>query len=507
MRIPDWVGLPDNKYRRKTMQVAGVFFHSTAVVGVFYAQTGDAPLHSIRGMYIAEHLTFPYLEYDLELMWAYVYPPFFHILVGLVGVTIGIQTLVPAAMGALSVVLTYELTRHWWDERGAFLSALALALHPFFILWSLKITVGTTITAGFLLTFVLYFRALESGRRRDLFLAYGVGGALMLVKTYGAAAVMIMTLHYLFINRTNLIEATRAVVVPGLLSLLTSSPWQIRNFALTGSPIPKVTGIPKRPESVDYAATNVFRFVPTPVEGFQFLTTGMGISPKNFITGAFKSVVGPAGLLWILLPLSLVAVILLGLHYRRDNSFIWIWAGIFLVIYEIQRFLSGGGTQLKFRHFVTLSPIMAFLFVAAYRRHSFQWKKIATVGVVFLILLQMVTVGAIFTTHQNARYGDVSEWTETNIDEDDVIYSPEFATIEYRTFDHPDSLDGAGVDHMVIDEAAMMPETIWQQNLRPMLSDTMGQAVFISKPKGQNWFHDFFLRGESDDWPDWWSER
>lgn len=81
------------------------------------------------------------------------------------------------------------------------------------------------------------------------------------------------------------------------------------------------------------------------------------------------------------------------------------------------------------------------------------------------------------------------------------------AVIEYRTFDHPDSLDGAGVDHLVIDEAAIMPETIWHQNLRPMLSDTLGQAIFISKPKGQNWFHDFYRRGESDDWPDWWSSQ
>jgi hypothetical protein len=87
------------------------------------------------------------------------------------------------------------------------------------------------------------------------------------------------------------------------------------------------------------------------------------------------------------------------------------------------------------------------------------------------------------------------------------IYLANGATIEYRTFDHPDSLDGAGVDHMVIDEAAMMPETIWHQTLRPMLSDTLGKALFISKPKGKNWFYDHFLRGESDEWPDWWSSQ
>lgn len=83
------------------------------------------------------------------------------------------------------------------------------------------------------------------------------------------------------------------------------------------------------------------------------------------------------------------------------------------------------------------------------------------------------------------------------------------ARIEYRTFDRPDSLDGAGVDHMVIDEAAMMPETIWGNTLRPMLSDNLGAGLFISKPKGKNWFYDFYLRGESDeeDWTNWWSSR
>lgn len=81
------------------------------------------------------------------------------------------------------------------------------------------------------------------------------------------------------------------------------------------------------------------------------------------------------------------------------------------------------------------------------------------------------------------------------------------ATIEYYSFDRPDSLDGAGVDHIVVDEAAMMPKRVWDQTLRPMLSDTLGQAVFISKPKGKNWFHEYFLRGDSEEWPDYWSSQ
>ncbi|AFH22933.1 phage terminase large subunit [environmental Halophage eHP-38] len=60
--------------------------------------------------------------------------------------------------------------------------------------------------------------------------------------------------------------------------------------------------------------------------------------------------------------------------------------------------------------------------------------------------------------------------------------------IECYSFDRPESLQGAGVDFMIIDEAAYMDETIWDNDLRPMLLDANGGAVFISKPLGENWF-------------------
>jgi len=83
------------------------------------------------------------------------------------------------------------------------------------------------------------------------------------------------------------------------------------------------------------------------------------------------------------------------------------------------------------------------------------------------------------------------------------------SVISYRTSDHPDSLDGAGVDHIVIDEAAAIPQSIWDDKLRPMLMDNEGKGVMISKPKGKNWFHEFYTRGQSDDsdWDDWYSDQ
>jgi len=68
--------------------------------------------------------------------------------------------------------------------------------------------------------------------------------------------------------------------------------------------------------------------------------------------------------------------------------------------------------------------------------------------------------------------------------------------ISFRSSDREDSLRGRGVDYVVIDEAGSHPNTAWYDELRPSLSDTLGHALIIGTPKGRNWFHDVFVRGE-----------
>ena len=87
------------------------------------------------------------------------------------------------------------------------------------------------------------------------------------------------------------------------------------------------------------------------------------------------------------------------------------------------------------------------------------------------------------------------------------IYFKNGSKISYRSADRPDSLDGAGVDFLVVDEAAQVPEMVWYQHLRPTLSDNEGDATFISTPRGKNWFHDWYSRGQSEDFPDVWSSQ
>jgi hypothetical protein len=40
-----------------------------------------------------------------------------------------------------------------------------------------------------------------------------------------------------------------------------------------------------------------------------------------------------------------------------------------------------------------------------------------------------------------------------------------------------------------------MPVDVWQYVLRPTIAQTLGWAVFVSTPKGRNWFYDLFTRG------------
>jgi len=67
-----------------------------------------------------------------------------------------------------------------------------------------------------------------------------------------------------------------------------------------------------------------------------------------------------------------------------------------------------------------------------------------------------------------------------------------------RTASEPEKLVGAGLDLLVITEAALIQEEAWTTGLRPMLSSPgrAGLALINSTPKGLNWFHEIYLRGQ-----------
>jgi len=73
--------------------------------------------------------------------------------------------------------------------------------------------------------------------------------------------------------------------------------------------------------------------------------------------------------------------------------------------------------------------------------------------------------------------------------------------ISIRSADNPDSMRGVSLDFVVLDEAAFMSKTVWTEVLRPTLSDRKGGALFISTPRGYNWFADMFHETiDKDNW-------
>lgn len=64
--------------------------------------------------------------------------------------------------------------------------------------------------------------------------------------------------------------------------------------------------------------------------------------------------------------------------------------------------------------------------------------------------------------------------------------------------DNPDSLRGTGLDGLVIDEFASIrnARSVWQEVLRPALTDKLGWCFFIGTPKGKNAFWELWLKGQ-----------
>ena len=74
------------------------------------------------------------------------------------------------------------------------------------------------------------------------------------------------------------------------------------------------------------------------------------------------------------------------------------------------------------------------------------------------------------------------------------------SVVEAKSADNPDSLVGAGLDLLVIDEAAKVKKKIWEMYLSPTLADKKdSKCIFITTPQGFNWIYDLFLLGKSDD--------
>lgn len=85
-----------------------------------------------------------------------------------------------------------------------------------------------------------------------------------------------------------------------------------------------------------------------------------------------------------------------------------------------------------------------------------------------------------------------------------LVY-PGGGTVQVKSADSPSGLRGEGLDFLVVDEAAFIEKwaEVWEQALRPTLSDRQGGALFISTPKGFNHFSELYQAATGPEWARW----
>ena len=79
------------------------------------------------------------------------------------------------------------------------------------------------------------------------------------------------------------------------------------------------------------------------------------------------------------------------------------------------------------------------------------------------------------------------------------------AQIRLYGADNPDAMRGVRLDGCVIDEVAQVKPEVWEEILRPALSDRAGWCWFLGTPKGINLFSSLYFGAQ--EWPDWCSAR
>lgn len=80
--------------------------------------------------------------------------------------------------------------------------------------------------------------------------------------------------------------------------------------------------------------------------------------------------------------------------------------------------------------------------------------------------------------------------------------------LEMWSLDNPDAARGRKYDRVIIDEAALVPRLMdaWQAAIRATLTDSAGDAFFLSTPKGHNFFKTLFDYGSDpaqEVWSSW----
>jgi len=133
-------------------------------------------------------------------------------------------------------------------------------------------------------------------------------------------------------------------------------------------------------------------------------------------------------------------------------------------------------------HLVTLVPGMNILVIAPnYSLSSVSWD----------IQRKLIKTFEIEVTKSNAK--------------DKIIELANGSTIRIGSVSQADSVVGRSYDLIIFDEAALNDSGIDAFNiqLRPTLDKPNSKCIFISTPRGNNFFKELYTRGFSDEYPTW----
>ena len=71
--------------------------------------------------------------------------------------------------------------------------------------------------------------------------------------------------------------------------------------------------------------------------------------------------------------------------------------------------------------------------------------------------------------------------------------------VYFRSAERYDNIRGYTFDYAILDEAAFMKSETWSEAVRPTLAVKGKKVLFLSTPKGKNWFYDLYNLGLSED--------
>ena len=83
---------------------------------------------------------------------------------------------------------------------------------------------------------------------------------------------------------------------------------------------------------------------------------------------------------------------------------------------------------------------------------------------------------------------------------DNYIRLKNGSEILFRSAEKYDNIRGLTVDYGILDEAAFMKQDAWKEAIRPVFMVKGKKVLFISTPKGKNWFHELFQLAKSPDY-------